>query len=82
MKIMTSRLSDAIERLDRITKIMDATTTTHIDEIELGWASDEDLINLALDYDRISPLDRETLESVVYVLGKRLEGKVFTNENT
>lgn len=82
MKITTKRLSDAIERLDRITKIMQENKTTHIDEIELGWASDEDLINLALDYERVTELDKETMESVIYVLGKRLEGKIFTHEDT
>lgn len=82
MKIATKRLGDALKQLDGITAIMNENKPTHIDDVELGWASDEDLINLALDYDRVVELDRETLESVAYFLARRLEDKVFPSENS
>lgn len=56
---------------------MSDTSTTTKDEVDFNWMSDNDLINFALDYERVKVLDNDSKEALIYILGRRLEHFIY-----
>lgn len=72
---MTRTVNELLEQL----AVMSDTSTAHNDEVDFHWMEDEELINFALDYERVKVLDNDTKESLIYILGRRLE--LYTDED-
>lgn len=71
---MTTRtLSELLKQLDVMTNHNQPTT----DEIEFQWMGNEELINLALDYEKVKVLEDDDKEALIYILGRRLEQLIF-----
>lgn len=47
------------------------------DEIDFSWWGDEDLINFALDYDKVKALNEDDSDALIYALARRLDEVVF-----
>lgn len=65
------------QRLTRLTAIMKESPIMQPDEIDFSWWGDEDLINFALDYDKVKALNEDDSDALIYALARRLDEVVF-----
>lgn len=51
-------------------------TNEVIDEVTFQYWGDEDLVNFALDYDKVDALQTDDVDALIFTLAKRLEKKL------
>lgn len=76
---MTTQTPTLLERIDRLTQMSRENKIMQPDEIDFSWWGDEDLINFALDYEKVKALSEDDSDALIYALARRLDEVIFTD---
>lgn len=76
--LMMSKRGTLAEMIKELDMVRD-TSTVAKDEVDFHWMSNEELIDFALDYERVKILSNDSKESLIYILGRRFDN--FINED-
>jgi hypothetical protein len=64
----TAKLQDNLRLLDMIQE-----TATELDSVDFNWLDDNAILNIALDYDKVKQLTEDSIQALVWELGRRLD---------
>lgn len=70
---MLKRLAEAVARLDSLRAVIKETSSVNPDEIDFAYMTNDEIINVAFDYEKLKVMDRDTLDALIFVLAKRLD---------